>query len=71
MYMGIINMMIVIPMFIQTTTFGYILKHFLNNNPSNAIAFACVFLLIAAALTLLINSSKPSHDEVIMQGSGH
>lgn len=70
-YMGIINMMIVIPMFIQTTTFGYILKHFLNNNPSNAIAFAGVFLLIAALLTLLIKSSKPNADEVIMQGGGH
>jgi len=70
-YMGIINMMIVIPMFIQTTTFGYILKHFLNNNPSNAIAFAGVFLLIAALLTLLIKSSKPNADEVIIQGGGH
>lgn len=70
-YMGIINMMIVIPMFIQTTTFGYILKHFLNNNPSNAIAFAGVFLLIAALLTLLIKSSKPNADEVVMQGGGH
>ncbi|MFC4231132.1 MFS transporter [Parasediminibacterium paludis] len=70
-YMGIINMMIVIPMFIQTTTFGYILKHFLNNNPTNAIAFAGVFLLIAASLTLLIKSSKPNADEVIMQGGGH
>jgi maltose/moltooligosaccharide transporter len=27
-YMGIINMMIVIPMFIQTITFGYVLKNF-------------------------------------------
>ena len=39
-YMGVINMMIVIPMFIQTTTFGFIMKHFLNNNSGNAIAFA-------------------------------
>jgi maltose/moltooligosaccharide transporter len=70
-YMGIINMMIVIPMFIQTTTFGYVLKYFLNNNPSNAIAFAGVFLLIAASLTLLIKSSKPNANEVIMQGGGH
>lgn len=70
-YMGIINMMIVIPMFIQTTTFGYILKHFLNNNPSNAIAFAGVFLLLAALLTLLIKNSKPSADEVVVQGGGH
>jgi maltose/moltooligosaccharide transporter len=31
-YMGIINMMIVIPMILQNVTFGYILKHFLNND---------------------------------------
>jgi maltose/moltooligosaccharide transporter len=70
-YMGIINMMIVIPMFIQTTTFGFILKHFLNNNPGNAIVFAGVFLLIAAMLTLLIKSAKPSDDEPVMMGGGH
>jgi len=68
-YMGVINMMIVIPMFIQTTTFGFILKHFLNNNPGNAIAFAGVFLLIAAALTLLIKNDK-STDEIILAGGG-
>ncbi|MEO6231563.1 MAG: MFS transporter [Ferruginibacter sp.] len=70
-YMGIINMMIVIPMFIQTTTFGYILKHFLQNDPRNAISFAGTFLLIAAALTLLIKSDKPSEDMVIPMGGGH
>jgi maltose/moltooligosaccharide transporter len=70
-YMGIINMMIVIPMFIQTTTFGFILKHFLNNNSGNAIAFAGVFLLIAASLTLLIKGGRPSDDEPVMIGGGH
>jgi len=62
-YMGIINMMIVIPMFIQTTTFGYILKNFLHNNAGYAIAFAGGFLLIAAVLTLLIKSKKFDADE--------
>ncbi len=70
-YMGIINMMIVIPMFIQTTTFGYILKHFLQNDPRNAISFAGAFLLIAAALTLLIKSDQPAADMVIPMGGGH
>ena len=68
-YMGIINMMIVIPMFIQTTTFGFILKHFLHNNSGYAILFAGVFLLIAAGLTLLINAEKPV-DEISLAGSG-
>jgi maltose/moltooligosaccharide transporter len=61
-YMGIINMMIVIPMFIQTLTFGYILKNFLGNDPGKAISFAGVFLLIAAAATLLI---KPKTSEIV------
>lgn len=57
-YMGIINMMIVIPMFIQTLSFGYILKHFLHNDPREAIVFAGVLLVIAAFLTLFIKSKQ-------------
>lgn len=57
-YMGIINMMIVIPMLIQTLSFGYILRTFLDNNPSKAIFFAGVLLLIAALATLLIDTRK-------------
>ncbi len=53
-YMGIINMMIVIPMLFQNLTFGYILKHFLNDNPGAAISFAGVLLIIAAGATALI-----------------
>jgi maltose/moltooligosaccharide transporter len=71
-YMGIINMMIVIPMLIQTLTFGYILKNFLNNDPSKAITFAGVLLLIAAGATLLMNSGKISdNQEVVISGGGH
>lgn len=57
-YMGIINMMIVIPMFIQTLSFGYILKHFLHNDPREAIVFSGVLLVIAAFLTLFIKSKQ-------------
>jgi maltose/moltooligosaccharide transporter len=57
-YMGIINMMIVIPMIFQNLTFGYVLKHFLANDPRNAITFAGVFLLIGGLLTLRIKSKK-------------
>jgi maltose/moltooligosaccharide transporter len=53
-YMGIINMMIVIPMFIQTLTFGYVLKNFLNNDPRQAITFAGILLVISAICTLFI-----------------
>ena len=70
-YMGIINMMIVIPMIIQNLTFGYILKNFLGNNSGNAIIFAGVLLLLAAAATLLIQSEKPSSDKTMLGGSSH
>lgn len=55
-YMGIINMMIVIPMLIQTSTFGFILKNLLNNDARNAITFAGVLLVLASLATMRINS---------------
>jgi maltose/moltooligosaccharide transporter len=57
-YMGIINMMIVIPMIFQNLTFGFVLKHFLNNDSRNAVFFAGALLLIAAVLTLRISEKK-------------
>jgi maltose/moltooligosaccharide transporter len=70
-YMGIINMMIVIPMFIQTTTFGFVMKNFLGNHAGNAIAFAGIFLLIAATLTLFVKSGRPSGQVLMPAGGGH
>jgi maltose/moltooligosaccharide transporter len=71
-YMGIINMMIVIPMLIQTLSFGYILKNFLGNDPGKAITFAGVLLLISAAATLLIKTDKKVEvDNVSIFGGGH
>ena len=56
-YMGIINMMIVIPMILQNLSFGFILKHFLDNDPRNAITFAGALLAIAALATAFIQPS--------------
>lgn len=56
-YMGIINMMIVIPMIIQTLSFGFIFKNFLGSDPSIAILFAGALLLVAAFATMLIRTS--------------
>jgi len=49
-YMGIVNMMIVIPMLIQTVTFGPVIKNLLNNDAENAILFGGVFFIIAGLL---------------------
>jgi maltose/moltooligosaccharide transporter len=72
-YMGIINMMIVIPMILQNLTFGFVLKHFLNNDPGKAISFGGTFLLIACAATLLIKTKPVTNDAVPMElmAAGH
>lgn len=57
-YMGIINMMIVIPMFIQTLTFGPIYNHILGGNPTNAMMCAGVMLGLAAIFTLRIQTKQ-------------
>lgn len=57
-YMGIINMMIVVPMIIQTLTFGSVLQNVLGDSPQNAIFFAGILLVIAAVLTLSIKAKK-------------
>jgi maltose/moltooligosaccharide transporter len=56
-YMGILNMMIVIPMFIQTLTFGPIYKYLLNGNAINAMLFAGLFFAIAAFLAMRLNET--------------
>ena len=73
-YMGILNMMIVIPMGIQTLTFGPIVKHLLNDSAVNAIILAGVFFMIAGVLALRIkqpNSENNDNTEVIPGGAGH
>lgn len=57
-YMGIINMMIVVPMILQSLSFGFVMKHFLGNHSGNAVLFAGVLLLLAALATLLIKTEK-------------
>lgn len=57
-YMGILNMMIVIPMGIETVTFGPIYKYLLGNSAVNAILFAGVFFIISAVLAMRLNVSK-------------
>lgn len=60
-YMGILNMMIVIPMGIETLTFGPIYKYMLGGNAINAILFAGVFFVIAALLAMRLNVPKSEY----------
>ncbi|MDB4402964.1 MFS transporter, partial [Algibacter sp.] len=61
-YMGILNMMIVIPMFIQTLTFGPIYKYLLGGNAINAMLFAGLFFAISAFLAFRLNENKAIED---------
>ena len=64
-YMGIFNMMIVIPMLINGLTFGPIYRHFLANDPRHALSFAGVLLLCAALTMIWVKSptkkAAPAH----------
>ncbi len=51
-YMGVINMMIVIPMLIQTLSFGPIFNFLLNNNPSTAIMVSGILFLTAGRMCI-------------------
>ncbi len=71
-YMGVVNMMIVIPMLIQTLTFGWVYKHVLGESPTNALVFAGVFLFIAGLLIQTIDTKKDA-DPLVQErlvGSG-
>ncbi len=54
-YMGILNMMIVVPMLIETVTFGWIFNNLLDSKGSNAITLAGVMLGIGAVAMLWVN----------------
>jgi maltose/moltooligosaccharide transporter len=60
-YMGILNMMIVVPMLIQTLTFGWIFDHLLGGKGTNALLMAGVLLGCAAVAMLWVN--PPAADE--------
>lgn len=72
-YMGIVNMMIVIPMILQNLSFRYVYEYVLGANPNNAIMFAGALLLLASLATLRIKVTKAKDDEdiAIPMGGGH
>jgi maltose/moltooligosaccharide transporter len=70
-YMGIINMMIVVPMIFQTLSFGFVAKNFLGNDPGISIAFAGVLLLLAAVAVLRIKENQSVETGSVQMGGGH
>ena len=65
-YMGILNMMIVVPMLVQTVTFGWIFDHLLDNKGSNAITLAGVLLALGAVAMLWVNPPDEADESPIV-----
>lgn len=69
-YMGILNMMIVVPMLVQTVTFGWIFNHWLDGRGSNAIILAGVLLGIGGVIMLWVNPPDEADESPIMPLGG-
>src|ERR687889_1372364 len=65
-YMGILNMMIVVPMLIQTVTFGWIFENLLDSKGSNAIMLAGILLGIGAVAMLWVNPPDEADESPIV-----
>jgi MFS family permease len=65
-YMGIVNMMIVVPMLIQTVTFGWIFENVLGGDGTNAIVFAGVLFGIGAVAMLFVSPPRETEESEIM-----
>ncbi len=63
-YMGILNMFIVLPMLLQTVTFSFVYKHLLNSDARNAIFFAGILIVIAAIATLFIKLKHTNFESI-------
>src|ERR671916_1861507 len=62
-YMGILNMMIVVPMLIQTLTFGWIFENLLGSEGTNAMLLAGALLGCAALAMLWVNAPESEDEE--------
>jgi maltose/moltooligosaccharide transporter len=70
-YMGIVNMMIVVPMLIQNITFGWIYENLLGGSGANAIMLCGALLLVAALAMLWINPPTDDEESELMPLGGH
>jgi maltose/moltooligosaccharide transporter len=69
-YMGILNMMIVVPMLIQTLTFGWIFENLLGSKGTNAILLAGALLGCAALAMLWVNPPRSDEDSTVLPLGG-
>jgi maltose/moltooligosaccharide transporter len=61
-YMGVVNMMICLPMLIQTFTFGWIYRNLLHSDPQLALTFTGILMLMAAVAMLWIRQTPADRE---------
>ncbi len=65
-YLGILNMMIVVPMLIESVTFGWIFEHLLGGKGANAILLAGVLFGLGAISMLWVNDPDKRDESPIV-----
>lgn len=70
-YMGILNMFIVLPMLLQTVSFKPVYKFLLNSDPVAAIYFAGGLVLISGIAVLFIKERRLPSEPMITSSIGH
>jgi maltose/moltooligosaccharide transporter len=65
-YMGILNMMIVVPMLIQTVTFGWIFNNLLDSKGSNAMMLAGIMMALGAVAMLWVDPPDEQDESPIV-----
>lgn len=68
--MGMFNLFIVVPQVAASSLLGFILKHFLNNEPMSALLLGGASMGLAALLTLLVVTFKKSGEETTVARGG-
>jgi maltose/moltooligosaccharide transporter len=70
-YMGIANMMIVIPLLIESFTFGWIFENLLGASGSNAIMLSGALLILAAIAMTWIRPPAEEDESALMPLGKH
>lgn len=65
-YLGILNMMIVVPQLIETLSFGWIYETFLDTDPVKACVFIGVMFALAGLAATWVNPPKADEESMIM-----
>ncbi len=69
-YMGILNMMIVVPMLIQTVTFGWIYENLLDSKGTNAMILAGALLAVGGVVMLWVDPpAKDAESSIVPLGA--